>query len=216
VVEASLVPPKSLARNVQPVVQDALRMDSKLLDDNELVDVTFAVDRQRFLARRCVLAAQSPYICGLFKSGRGLSEGKGRAAGQDIVIKDVSAGAFRVQLQFLYSHMLPEEEDCRDRLTVGEMARVAVRFQASELYAHCVQLFREGLAVGNVVVRLVRAHDSRLTALEEAEIERFKANTLAFQVSCNDTIHFFRYLLPPEHVCTDFSWVFCRSRAWLR
>ena len=133
-VEASHAPPKSLARNVQPVVQDALRIHGKLRDDTELVDVTFAVDRQRFLARRCVLAAQSPYICGLFKSGRGQSKGKGRAAGQDIVIKDVSAWAFGVQLQFLYSHMLPEEEDWRDGLTVGEMARVAVRFQASELY----------------------------------------------------------------------------------
>jgi len=27
------------------------------------------------------------------------------------------------------------------------------------LYAHCVQIFREGLTVGNVVVRLVQAHD---------------------------------------------------------
>jgi len=66
------------------------------------------------------------------------------------------------------------------------------------LYAHCVQIFREGLTVGNVVVRLVQAHDSRLKALEEAVIEHFKANTLAFQVSCNDTIHFFRKLLPPD------------------
>jgi len=103
------------------------------------------------------------------------------AAGQDIVIKDVSAGAFCVILQFLYTHTLPEEEDCGEGLTVGEMARVPDRFQASELYAHCMEQFSEAavcreappLAVGNVVAQLVQAHDSGLAGLEEAVMEYF-------------------------------------------
>ena len=49
-------------------------------------------------------------------------------------------------------HTLPKEEDCGEGLAVGEMARVEDWFQASEPYAHCVEQFREGLAVGNVVV----------------------------------------------------------------
>jgi len=48
-----------------------------------------------------VLAAQSPYFCGLFELGTGMSEGGGRAAGEDIVIEGVSAGAFCTLLQFL-------------------------------------------------------------------------------------------------------------------
>jgi len=68
---------------------------SNLFEDTELTDVTFAVDRQRFSAHRCVLAAWSPYFNGLFKSGKGMSECGGRSAGEDIVIEEVSAGTFR-------------------------------------------------------------------------------------------------------------------------
>jgi len=182
VVEASLAPPQRLAPKVQPAVQDPLRIDySKLLGDVELADVTFAVGGQRFPAHRCVLAARSPYFRALFKSGKGMHEEGSRAAGEDIVIKDVSAGAFCVLLKFLYAHTLPEQEDCGEGLAVGEMARVADRFQASELYAHCVEQFMEGLVVGNVVARLVQAHDSGLAGLQEAAMDYFKANALAFQ-----------------------------------
>jgi len=186
VVEASLTPPLSLAPKVQPVKNPLLILVddySKLLEDTALADVTFAVDGQRFPAHRCVLAARSPYFRALFESGKGMHEEGSRAAGQDIVIKDVSAGAFRVLLRFLYAHTMPEEEDCEEGLAVGEMARVADRFQASELYAHCVEQFRAGLAVGNVVARVMQAHDSGLAGLEEAAMEYFKANALAFQVS---------------------------------
>ena len=51
------------------------------------------------------------------------------------------------------------------------------------LYKHCVHQFRDGLKVGNVVVRLVLAHDSGLAALEEAGMCYFEANAIVFQVS---------------------------------
>ena len=134
VVEASLAPPQRMAPKVQPVVRDPLRMDyGKMLEDAALADVTFAVGGQRFPAHRCVLAARRPYFRAMFESGTGMHEEGSRAAGQDIVIKDVSAGAFRTLLRFLYAHTLPEEEDCGEELAVGGMARVADRFQASEL-----------------------------------------------------------------------------------
>jgi len=155
---------------------------SKLLNDKALADVTFAVDGQRFYAYHGVLAAWSFYFCGLFKSGKGMNEGGGSAAGQDIVIDGVSAGAFRALLRFLYPHHLHEEEHCGEGLKVGEMARVAARFQAVMLYNHCVQKFREGLNVDNVVVRLVLAHDSGLAALEETSMSFFRANAKAFWV----------------------------------
>jgi len=183
IVEASLVPPQHLAAKALPVIRHPLEEDfGKLLDDTELADVTFAVDGQRFLAFRGVLAARSPYFSGLFKSGKGMSEGGGSTAGQDIVIKEVRAGAFRALLWFLYTHKLPKEEDCGEGLEVGEMARVADRFQALELYKHCVQRFKEGLKVGNVVARLVQAHDSGLVVLEEAAMGFFEANAVVFQV----------------------------------
>jgi len=190
VVEASLAPPLLLVPKVLPAVQHPLEKDyGKLLDDTELADVTFAVDGQRFLAHRCVLAVRSPYFSGLFKSCKGMREGGGSAAGQDIVIEEVSAGAFRALQRFLYTNDLPEEEDCGERLEVGEMARVADRFQAVVLYEHCVQKFREGLKVGNVVVRLVQAHDSGLEVLQEAAMSFFEANAVVFQREAMATVN---------------------------
>jgi len=101
VMEASLSPPQHLA--VQPVMNPLMILVedySKLLRDMEMTDVIFAVDRQRFPAHLCVLVARSPYFRALFKSGKGMHEEGSRAAGQDIVIKDVSAGAFRTLLWF--------------------------------------------------------------------------------------------------------------------
>ena len=100
------------------------------------------------------------------------------------MLEEVSAGAFRVLLEFLYASRLPEEDGFGQGLGVGEMAKVADRFQAAGLYEHCVQQFKEGIEVGNVVERLVQAHDSRLAVLEEAAMRYFKANALAFQVCC--------------------------------
>jgi len=142
-------------------------------------------------------------------SGKGMHEEGSRVAGKDIVIKDVSAGAFRVLLKFLYAHTLPEEEDCGEGLAVGEMARVADRFQASELYAYCVEQFREGLMVGNDVERLVQAHDSGLAGLEEASMEYFKTNALAFQVICNNLTFIFRLVAVVRHLRSFSFTIFC-------
>jgi hypothetical protein len=127
--EVPLAPPKRLA--VEPILNPpsiALEDYGKLLEDTALVDVTFAVDGQRFPAHRCVLAARSAYFAGMFKSGKGMREGGSSDQGQDIVLEEVSSGAFRVLLEFLYANRLPEEEGCGQGLGVGEMARVANRF----------------------------------------------------------------------------------------
>jgi len=124
VVEASLAPPQRLAPKVQPVIQVPLRMDySKLLGDTALADVTFAVDGQCFSAHHCVLVARSLYFRAMFESGKGMHEEGSRAADQDIVIKDMSAGVFRTLLRYLYAHTLPEEEDCGKGLAVGASVR---------------------------------------------------------------------------------------------
>ena len=148
-----------------------MRCYGKLLEDTALADVTFAVDGQRFPAHRCVLAARSAYFDGLFKSGRGMREGGSSAGGQDIVLEEVSAGAFRVLLEFLYANRLPEEEGCGQGLEAGEMVKVADRFQATGLYEHCLEQFREWMEVGTAMQRLVQAHISVLEVLEKTVME---------------------------------------------
>ena len=75
---------------------------------------------------------------------------------------------------------MPEEEDCGEGLELGDMAQVTDLFQAVAVYKRCVQQFREALKVGNVVARLVLAHDSKLVTLEEVDMGSFEANTIVF------------------------------------
>ena len=112
-----------------------------------------------------------------------MREGGSCEAGGGIALEGVSAGAFRVLLRYLYTQELPEAEDCGEGLAVGEMAKAADYFQAVELFEHCVEQFKGGLRVGNVMERLVQAHDMKLEALEEAAMQYQKAHALSFQVS---------------------------------
>jgi len=79
----------------------------------------------------------------------------------------MSAGAFCALQRFLYTNDLSKGEDCGEGLAVGEMAQVADRFQAVALYVHCVQMFTEGLKVGNAIERLVQVQDLKLDALQQ-------------------------------------------------
>ena len=116
-----------------------------------------------------------------------MREGGSCAAGGDIALEGVSAGAFRVLLRYLYTQELPGAEDGGEGLATGEMAKAADYFQAGKLHEHCVEQFKGGLRVGNVVERLVQAHDSGVEALVKAAMDFLKANALSFQVSgCGD------------------------------
>jgi hypothetical protein len=75
----------------------------KLLDDG-LADVVLVVKGERFPAHRGVLAARSEYFWGLF-----LSEMQGGSSEGGVQeIEQVSAGALRVVLRYLYTAELPE------------------------------------------------------------------------------------------------------------
>ena len=134
-----------------------------------------------------------------------MREGGSCAAGGDIALEGVSAGAFRVLLRYLYTQELPAAEDGGDGLVAGEMAKAADYFQAGKLHEHCVEQFKAGLRVGNVVERLVEAHDSGVEALVKAAMDFLKANALSFQVSgCGDvaSLHAERFTpaRKPAHV----------------
>jgi hypothetical protein len=116
VVEASLVPPLWMGP-VEEAVEDsevamplkaalvALQQDyGKLVEDGSLADVVLVVEGERFPAHRGVFAAQSEYFYGLFLSGM---QGGGSEGGVQ-EIEQVSAGAFRVVLWYLYTAELPE------------------------------------------------------------------------------------------------------------
>lgn len=88
-----------------------------------------------------MVTARSPYFRVMFESRslRDMHKEGSCAAYKDIVIKDVSAGAFRILMRFLYAPILPEQEGCGEGLVVGEMAQVADQLQTIELYVYCVE-----------------------------------------------------------------------------
>jgi hypothetical protein len=78
----------------------------KLVEAPELADVVLVVEGERFPAHRVVLAVRSEYFRGLLLSG--MQEGSGQ---QEIALGEVSAGAFRVVLRYLYTAVMPAWEE---------------------------------------------------------------------------------------------------------
>jgi hypothetical protein len=81
----------------------------------ELADVVLVVEGERFPAHRNVLAARSEYFRGLVLSG--MQEGSGQ---QEIALEEVSAGAFRVVLRYLYTAAKPAWEELQGTGTNAE------------------------------------------------------------------------------------------------
>ena len=122
VVEASLAPPAWMEA-VAEVAPDeekrealaALQDYGKLVEAPELADVVLVVEGERFPAHRNVLAARSEYFRGLLLSG--MQEGSGQ---QEIPLEEVSAGAFRVVLRYLYTAAVPAWEELQGTETSAE------------------------------------------------------------------------------------------------
>jgi sugar lactone lactonase YvrE len=93
----------------------ALQDYGKLVEAPELADVVLVVEGERFAAHRAVLAARSEYFRGLLLSG--MQEGSGQ---QEIALKEVSAGAFRVVLRYLYTAAVPAWEELQGTGTGAE------------------------------------------------------------------------------------------------
>ena len=199
VVDASRVPPARLAakETAGDKALRALQTDyGKLLEDLARADVTFAVGGQRISAHRVILAARSEHFRARFEWEQ-----------EEVAIgEEVSAGALRVLLRYLYTQELPAAEDCGEGLAVGEMAKAADYFQAGGLFEHCVEQFKGGLRVGNVVERLVQAHDMKLEALEDAALQFLKAHALSFQVGACVYLCACVCMCVPVCVCVAFFW----------
>ena len=187
VVDASRVPPARLAakETAGDKALRALQTDyGKLLEDPARADVTFAVGGHRISAHRKILAVRSEHFKARF-------EGEQGAGGKVAIWEEVSAGASRVLLRYLYTQELPGTEDGGEGPVAGEMAKAADYFQAGELYEHCVlrEALKKGrLRVGNVVERLVYAHDQHLDALEEVAMAFIAENALLFYPEAMPTL----------------------------
>jgi DNA-binding beta-propeller fold protein YncE len=165
--EAGVTVPAKAHAAIAALLQDYAKMVEN--SDSELADVVLLVDGERFPAHRCVLAARSEYFRGLFLSGmqEGTSEGGVQKIGE------VSAGAFRVVIRYLYSAQLPEggagtgggqgaggdgEDATEGQVLERAVLKAADLFRLEELLQHCVEAFGRRLKVDTAVEQLVWAH----------------------------------------------------------
>ena len=199
VVEASLAPPPWMGP-VEEAAQDsgatmatktqsklALENYDKILEDGILADVVLVVDGERFPAHRVILAAQSEYFRGLFLSG--MQEGRSEGGVQEIELGEVSAGALRVVLWYLYTAELPEsaergggEEAKGGRVLERAVLKAADLFRVEGLLEHCVEAFGRGLKVDTAVEQLVWAHNHGPAEARTVATEYFARNGRRIQV----------------------------------
>jgi hypothetical protein len=176
----------------------ALQQDlAKMVDNSEpeLADVVLLVEGQRFPAHRGVIAARSEYFRGLLLSGMQGERSEGGV--QEIELGEVSAGALRVVLRYLYTAELPESEEGGagagggtgegEEAAAGQVLERAVLkaadlFRVEGLLEHCVEAVGRGFKEDTAVERLVWAHNHGPAEARTVATEYFVHNFRRIQV----------------------------------
>ena len=199
VVEASLVAPLWMGPVEEAVVTVpakahaalvALQQDFfKMVGDPELADVVLVVKGERFPAHRVMLVARSEYFRGLLLSG--MQGGRSEGGVQEIELGEVSAGALRVVLRYLYTAELPEsgeggagggggtgegEEAAAGQVLERAVLKAADLFRVEGLLEHCVEAFGRGLTVNTAIEQLVWAHSDGPAEARKVATEYFVRN----------------------------------------
>nr|KYP63881.1 Protein roadkill [Cajanus cajan] len=136
-----------------------------LLDDEELSDVTFVVDGEKFYAHKLILTTRSTTFETRFLEGKGLDK-------SEIVITDVEPRVFKTMLQFIYiDNFLPDEEllrHCSASLEsvfesfVSKLLIAAEKYGLPRLKSLCEYLLCQDICVETVAYLLAFAdcHDA--------------------------------------------------------
>ncbi|KAI1723623.1 BTB/POZ domain-containing protein [Ditylenchus destructor] len=85
----------------------------KIMDIDELSDVTIAIDNQQFSAHKLILAARSIYFSGRF-SGQGAAVSSSQKS--DITLDNCSAQLFDLMLRYIYSGRMDLQEPDKETL----------------------------------------------------------------------------------------------------
>uniref|UniRef100_A0A0D9WT20 BTB domain-containing protein n=1 Tax=Leersia perrieri TaxID=77586 RepID=A0A0D9WT20_9ORYZ len=148
----------------------------EMLASKKGADVTFLVAGEPVAAHRCVLAARSPVF---------MAELFGNMKEKDssfIEINDMDADVFRRLLYFIYTDMLPDEDDDDvARMTMSHrLLEAADRYGMEKLKLICAERLQSEINVDNVSTALVLAERHGCTKL--------KARCIKFMVT-GDNLH---------------------------
>ncbi|KAL6659069.1 hypothetical protein ACP70R_003109 [Stipagrostis hirtigluma subsp. patula] len=143
---------------------------SKLLLDEETMDVTFIVREEAFHAHKLVLAARSP----VFKAEL-YGQMKERTA-RHVTVEDVQPDVFRALLHFIYNDSLPLLDWCDLSVdeyceTIRHLLVAADRYAMDRLKVMCASMLVEYLNVETVATTLALADQHNCDTLKDVCIE---------------------------------------------
>jgi hypothetical protein len=211
IVDAGLLPPVCLYKVDHSILLNNSSVDACLLAlehfgtllDDPAGDVVFVVGAERFPAHRGIVSSRCAYLASLVA----FREGNPHVP-EDFVIEHVSADAFRVIRQFIYTAEMPSSLDV-DGLSFNspkvlgrsygiEVARevlmTADMWRIEDLYEHCIREFDRSLAISNCVEALVWAVTQGTAATRRISMAFFAKHRSDIQREAPDTMDLIKYL----------------------
>jgi hypothetical protein len=136
----------------------------RLINNNELSDVSFLVEGKEVYANRAILAVRSDYFKVMLYSG-GMRESM--EAGAPIELQDVSHPVFLKVLEYLYTDTIRDIS-----LDTGiHLLIVSERFMLDRLKALCEDYIRRDVNVENVISILVACHQHNASGLKDIALD---------------------------------------------
>eukprot|EP00547_Thalassionema_nitzschioides_P000425 CAMPEP_0194203698 /NCGR_PEP_ID=MMETSP0156-20130528/3401_1 /TAXON_ID=33649 /ORGANISM="Thalassionema nitzschioides, Strain L26-B" /LENGTH=561 /DNA_ID=CAMNT_0038929497 /DNA_START=35 /DNA_END=1717 /DNA_ORIENTATION=+ len=141
---------------------------TKLINNEDLSDVTFLVEGKEVYCNRAILAVRSEYFQVMLLSG-GMRESLnfGVDGGKPIKINDVSHTVFLKVLEFLYTDTVDDIS-----LEIGIQLLIASeRFMLDRLKTLCEDIIRRDIDVTNAIGILVASHQHNASGLKDIALE---------------------------------------------
>jgi hypothetical protein len=152
----------------------------RLINNEELADVRFAVEGKEVFAHRAILAVRSEYFRVMLSTG-GMREsiinsepggGMPGLSGAPIELRDVSYAVFVKVLEFLYTDTVKDVS----LETAIHLMIASEQFMLDRLKALCEDLIRRDINVDSVISILVASHRHNATGLKDIALEYIMRN----------------------------------------
>ena len=147
---------------------DIVRANSKLLSTGLLSDFVITCGGESFKCHKAILAARSKYFESMFRSDMAES------SQSSIMMNDISAKAFTLLLEFIYTGSLSDSSDLKST----ELLTLADRFLFDDLKLACEAAISKTVGLSNAVELLSIAHTYSAKQLQKAAAKFVMGNRL--------------------------------------
>ena len=147
---------------------DIIRANSKLLSTGLVSDFTITCKDEHFKCHKAILAARSKYFESMFRIDMAES------SQSSTVLNDISAKAFTLLLEFIYTGSLSDSSDLKST----ELLTLADRFLFDDLKLACEVAISKTVGMSNAVELLSISHNYSAKQLQKAAAKFVMENRL--------------------------------------